>query len=196
MSDSELKALLELLAMLLFDWRHGVLFVLLIAAAVLDYRFHRIPNWLVLSGTLFGVFYNMAYPPFPQSGLLWSLEGWALGLAAFLPLYALSAMGAGDVKLMAMVGAFIGPGNTGWVLLYTLITGGFLSILFVLMHGTAGRMFRNLSQLFQLGLSDLLSGVRPDLRIATRASAGKLPYGIAIAMGTMAYLILHPLGWL
>lgn len=196
MSDSELKAMFELLAMLLLDWRNGVLFVLLITAAILDYRFHRIPNWLVLSGTLFGLFYNMAYPPFPQAGWLWSLEGWALGFAALLPLYAISAMGAGDVKLMAMVGAFIGPDNTLWVLMYTLITGGILSLLFVLVRGTAGRLWRNLSQLFQLGFIDLLSGVRPNLRIATSVSAGKLPYGIAIAMGTMAYLILHPFGWL
>jgi len=182
--------------MLVLDWRTGILFGLLLIAAITDYRTHRIPNWLVLSGALFGVIYNIAVPPFLHASWLWPLQGLGLGFVVFLPLYLLGVMGAGDVKLMAMVGAIIGPIDTVWVLLYTMITGGVLSIVMVLARGTATRLWRNLSTLFQLGFLNMLSGVRPDLHIDARLSAGKLPYGVAIAIGTIGYLTLHQLGFL
>jgi prepilin peptidase CpaA len=194
MSDSEFNAVLELLTSLVFDWRTGVLFLFLIAAAVIDIRSHRIPNWLVLSGALFGIIYNVSFLPFLPMGVLWPLEGLGLGFIAFLPLYLLGVMGAGDVKLMAMVGAFVGPRDMIWVLLYTMMAGGVLSILLVLARGTAGRMFYNISTLFRLGFLNAVSGGRPDLQIEATVSAGKLPYGLAIAVGTIGYLILHQLG--
>ena len=194
MSDSELNAMFELLAMLVFDWRTGILFLLLLTAAIIDYRSHRIPNWLVLSGVLFGVIYNIVFPPFLHAGFLWPLEGLGLGFIIFLPLYLIRAMGAGDVKLMAMVGAIIGPVDMIWVLLYTMIVGGVLSILLVLARGTGKRMLHNLNTLFHLNFLNTLSGIKPDLHIDGSASAGKLPYGVAIAIGTIAYLTLHQLG--
>ena len=182
--------------MLILDWRTGILMLLLVTAAITDYRTHRIPNWLVLSGTLFGLIYNMAVPPFRHASLLWPLEGLALGLIVFLPLYLLRIMGAGDVKLMAMVGAFIGPTDMVWVMPYIMIVGGVLSIVLVLVRGTARRMFSNLNTLFQLTYLNTMSGGRPDFRIDTSASAGKLPYGVAIAIGTIGYLTLHQLNFL
>lgn len=196
MSTSEFKAIVELLTMLVLDWRVGVLMVLLVTAAVIDYRSHRIPNWLVLSGTLFGLIYNVVFPPFPNANILWPLEGLGLGFIVFLPLYLIGAMGAGDVKLVAMVGAIIGPVDMVWVLLYTMIVGGVLAILFVLARGTAGRMVRNLITLFRLGFLNALSGIRPDLQVDAGVSAGKLPYGVSIAIGTIGYLMLHQLGLL
>lgn len=196
MSHLEFTAMLELLTMLILDWRTGILMLLLVMAAVFDYRSHRIPNWLVLSGALFGLLYNTAFPPFLHAGFLWPLEGLGIGFIVFLPLYLLGVMGAGDVKLMAMVGAFLGPVDTIWVLLYTMIVGGVLSLIFVLAHGTARRMFRNLNTLFQVGFLNTLAGSRPDFHIDASASAGKLPYGVAIAIGTIGYLTLHQLGFL
>ena len=105
-------------------------------------------------------------------------------------------MGAGDVKLLAMVGAFLGPGETFYAALASMIVGGVLSILFVLARGTARRMFRNLGSLFQLGLLSVAGGSKPNLRIAAGVSAGKLPYGVAIAIGTIGYLVSDQLGFL
>jgi prepilin peptidase CpaA len=192
----EFKAMLDLLAMLFCDWRTGILMLLLTGAAVYDYRSHRIPNWVVLSGALFGVIYNTALPPSPHDNILFPLAGLGLGLLLFLPLYLVRAMGAGDVKLLAMVGAFLGPGETFHAALAIMIVGGVLSILFVLVRGTALRMFHNLASLFQLGFLGAQGGPAPSLRITASASAGKLPYGVAIAIGTSGYLILHQLGFL
>jgi prepilin peptidase CpaA len=196
MPDSEFKAMLELLAMLFFDWRTGMLMLLLAAAAVSDYRSHRIPNWLVLSGALFGVIYNTALPPSAHDNILFPLAGLGLGLLLFLPLYLVRIMGAGDVKLLAMVGAFLGPGETFYVALATMVVGGVLAILFVLVRGTALRMYRNLVSLFQLGFLSVAGGSKPDLQIGADMSAGKLPYGVPIAIGTIGYLALHQLGFL
>jgi prepilin peptidase CpaA len=193
---SELKAVFDLLAMLFFDGRTGILMLLLAGAAVSDYRFHRIPNWLVLSGALFGLIYNTALPPSPHANILFPLAGLGLGLLLFLPFYLVRAMGAGDVKLLAMVGAFLGPGDTFYAALASMVVGGVLSILFVLVRGTARRLLYNLGSLFQLGLLSVAGGSKPNLRIGADVSAGKLPYGVAIAIGTIGYLITDQLGFL
>lgn len=195
MSDPEFRAALELLAMLVFDWRTGVLILLLVAASVFDYRSQHIPNWLVQVGVLFGLAYNIAVPPFPHAAMLWPFEGMGLGFIAFLPLYLIGAMGAGDVKLMTMVGAFVGPIDMVGVLLCTMIAGGVLSLPLVLAHGAAGPMLRNLGALFKLGFLNGQIGMRPDLRIAAEASAGKLPYALAISTGTLACLLSHQFGF-
>lgn len=197
MSHSEFNAMLDLLGMLLLDWRTGILLLLLTGAAISDYRFRRIPNRLVLSGILFGVVYNTALPPTPHDNIVFPLAGLGMGLLLFLPLYLVRVISAGDVKLLAMVGAFLGAGDTLRVALASMLAGGVLAILFVLLNGTALRMFRNLSTLFQLGIIDAMRGSAPDLRIYDGASAGKLPYGVAIAIGTIVYLVLRQLGfWL
>ena len=196
MPYSEFKAMLELLGWLFFDWRTGIVILLLIVAAVSDCRTRRIPNWLVLSGALYGVIYNTVLPPTPHDNILFPLAGLALGLLLFLPLYLVRAMGAGDVKLLAMIGAFLGPGDTFYAALATMIVGGVLAILFVLARGTALRMFHNLVSLFQLGFLSVAGGSKPDLQIEADMSAGKLPYGVPIAIGTIGYLVLNQLSFL
>ncbi|HEY6095283.1 MAG TPA: A24 family peptidase [Gallionellaceae bacterium] len=196
MSHSEFNAMLDLLAMLFMDWRTGILLLLLTGAAISDYRSRRIPNRLVLSGILFGVIYNTALPPSPHANILFPLAGIGMGLLLFLPLYLLRAMSAGDVKLLAMVGAFLGPGNTFYAALATMIVGGVLSILLVLARGTARQMFHNLAAIFQPGFLDAAGGFAPGRRITAGTSAGTLPYAVAIALGTIGYLVLHQLGFL
>ena len=188
--------MLELLAWLFFDWRTGILMLLLTVAAISDYRSQRIPNWLVLAGALFAVMYNTALPPTPHDNILFPLAGLGLGLLLFLPLYLVRAMGAGDVKLLAMAGAFLGPGDTLYAALATMIAGGVLAVVFVLMRGTALRMLHNLVALFHFGFVSAAGSFKPNLQITVGASAGKLPYGVAIAIGTIGYLVLHQLGFL
>ncbi len=195
MPYQEFKAMLELLGWLFFDWRTGIVILLLIVAAVSDFRTRRIPNWLVLSGALYAVIYNTVLPPTPHDDILFPLTGLALGLLLFLPLYFVGAMGAGDVKLLAMAGAFLGPGDTFHAALATMIVGGVLAILFVLAKGKALVMFQNLASMFQLSFLNVARGSAPSLQITPQASAGKLPYGVAIAIGTIGYLVLHQLSF-
>lgn len=196
MAEAEFKALLDLLASLFLSGRTGALVLLLAAAATIDFRTHRIPNWLVLSGALYATVYNTVLPPWPNGTILFPLAGLALGLLLFLPLYLLRAMGAGDVKLLAMVGAFVGADDVWRCALASLLAGGVLAILFVTLKGTALRLYNNLVSLFRVGLLDTMAGSIPSLRVSTAASAGKLPYGVAIALGTIGYLTLKRLAFI
>ena len=195
MADAELNAMLELLASLLFSGRTGALLLLLVTAAVIDFRSRRIPNWLVVSGAVYALVYNTVLPPWHNGTVLFPLAGLGLGLALFLPLYLLRAMGAGDVKLLAMCGAFLGPNEIWRAALVILLTGGVLAVVFVLANGTALRMVQNLATLFRVAALDTMTGAVPSLRIPASESAGRLPYGVAIAVGTAAYLVLHQLAF-
>ena len=67
------------------------------------------------------------------------MAGWIVGLLVFLPLFALRAMGGGDVKLLAAFGAWLGPALVFWVAVYGAIAGGLLALLLVLWRGPAAR---------------------------------------------------------
>jgi len=192
---SEWLAVVELLKMLALDLRTGVLIVLLVAAALIDTKSNRIPNWLVFGGAAFGIAYNAIFSVFPRDiGWLIALEGLGVGLGMLLPFYLLRAMGAGDVKLMAMVGAFLGPWHTLMAVLATFLAGGVLAIAFLLANGS---LRRGLLTTFAIGrgaMLDVAAGSKPVLALDASVSAGKLPYGVAIAVGTIGYLVLKQFG--
>src|SRR3954471_7823355 len=84
-----------------------VLLAMLLAAALFDVMYRRIPNWLTVSGVVLGLAMN-AIIGAPDSGIVFSLVGLMAGFTVYAVLYALRAMGAGDVKLMAAIGALVG----------------------------------------------------------------------------------------
>ena len=194
MQVGEMQSVFDLLAMLFFNWQMGTLTVLLLFAAISDCRSHRIPNRLVVLGISFAMIDQCVRWPVLE-GPLFVLGGVLVGLGLFLPLYLLRAMGAGDVKLLAMVGGFLGPADTFRVALATMIVGGVMAIIFVVVNGTIGLMTRNLRSLFQLGLLDVIGGRAPDLQLTPSLSAGRLPYGVAISAGTVGYLVVRQLGF-
>src|SRR5580693_1946341 len=93
----------------------------LVEAAVIDGWKLRVPNWLTFHFALGGLIYA-AWMGGGQM-LLWSLGGAVLGLALLLPLYAIGGMGAGDVKLLAGVGAWVGPAVTLWAFATSAVVG-------------------------------------------------------------------------
>jgi len=170
--------------------------VLMLLAAKQDISSHRISNKLVLTGVLFGVVLNGILPEglgfnsqVPGAlGWLAAFKGVAVGIGLFLPLYWLRAMGAGDVKLMGMVGAFLGPNDVLGAVLATLVAGGVMALLVVMWSKQLGPMWQNVKLIFYGSAVKLSTGQAPlmnDLPV----SVGKLPYAVAISLGTFAYLI-------
>ena len=193
--SSEITAMLELLQMLVLSPRTGVLMVLLLIAAVIDVRTSRIPNWLVFAGALYGLAYNAISPLYARDiGILFALGGLAVGLAALLPAYLFRVMGAGDVKLMAMVGAFLGASATVGAVLATLIAGGVLALTLAMRSGRTVRLLRNVAAVSRGTMVTMTTGIG-GLAVHDGPSAGKMPYGVAIAVGTIAYLVLSQLGF-
>jgi prepilin peptidase CpaA len=158
----------------------------LIEAAIIDGRSLRVPNWLTAHFLLGGWIY--AYLTGGGSLLLWSIAGAAVGLVSLLPLYAIGGMGAGDVKLMAGLGAWIGPVFTGWAFLSTAMAGGLMGLA---MMAWSGELVRHAAMIHVIGREVLT--VRDPVVLSELAARRKptmllLPYGIPIAVGTITYL--------
>ena len=144
-------------------------------AAVVDVRSRRIPNWLCGTTLVAGVLIHVW-----QSGLagvVVSLAGAALGLVILLPLYVVRVMGAGDIKLLASLGALVGPQGLVSVAVYAAIAGGIMSICLL---GRGGR------------LPVLLNDVLVFRRLPTPSGA-TAPYAVAIASGVYLSLLLPSL---
>jgi prepilin peptidase CpaA len=166
-----------------------VLIVLLMAAAVFDVLYRRIPNWLTVSGVLLGIALNAFIGP-PEAGLVFSLAGLAVGFGIYAVLYALRAMGAGDVKLMAAVGALVGYQRWFGIFFITALIGGVMALILVVSRGRLKKTFFNMSFI----LSEMKSG-RPaylgneELDVKNKKALG-LPHGAVIAVSTVFYLAL------
>lgn len=165
----------------------AVLLVLVAVAAGFDLKFRRIPNRLVLIGLVTSLALQIIF-----SGI-GGFKAWGLGLlvgfGVFLPLYLLRAMGAGDVKLMAMVGAFLGPVSALGAVLTTLVVGGALAIAVALWRGILKNTLTNIRFVLTLAMFKTLSGSGMQLD-QPPTSAGNLPYAVAIAVGTLGHLLL------
>jgi prepilin peptidase CpaA len=167
----------------------GILLTLLVLAAVIDARSYRIPNAITVAGMVLGVLVTMAEGPGMLVGLGRGVAGLALGLIALLPLYVFSIAGAGDVKLMAMVGAFVGVPDVFPALLFVLITGGVMAVFVVVSRGLTRRVVANLVFLLRAATATAITGVRgTDTRMV---SAGRLPYAVCICVGTAIFLFVR-----
>ena len=188
-------SLLELLGMLLINPRYSILFALLLVASISDCRSYKIPNWLTFGGSAFALIYSVFIPFSPQLGFGWSLGGFALGLCFMLPLYMLGIMGAGDVKLMAMVGAFLGMTHTVYAVLFVFVAGGLAALVYALWNRSLLRMASNVKLSLTALLFSTMGGLRPQMTPLDNLSVGKLPYAVSITFGTTAFLIAHQLGY-
>ncbi len=172
----------------------AVLAVLLLIAASIDCRTYRIPNWLTGSGMVFGLLYNTIANASWTDGLLGAFAGLAVGLLVLLPVYVLRVMGAGDVKLMAMVGAFIGFPDILQAVVCSLVVGGIAAVGVSLYRRAFRRMTVNVFDIVQSMAFAAMAGQRPAPSLAAIPSVGKLPYGVSIAVGTLAWLGARLLG--
>ena len=191
----DFESSIKVLAMLVKEPRTAVLFALLVIASVSDYRTHKIPNWLTAGGIVFALIYSAAVPFSRDHGFLWALGGLMVGFLVILPGYVLRIMGAGDVKLMAMVGAFLGVTDTLHAVIYSFIAGGIAALIFALHNHALARTLGNLKNMTQMMMLSAIGGFKPDIRMAPGQSVGKLAFGICISIGTMTYLVGKQLGF-
>ncbi len=165
-----------------------LLLLILSTAIVSDLRSRRIPNWLTGPGILLGLGIHTFMDHW--EGLKFSLEGIALGLGLFLILYMVGWIGAGDVKLYAVVGSFLGPFQTLSAAIIVALMGGLLAIFAIGFHSGWRKMgvwLRSCIQTLFLVRSAGAMAPVPD-------KALKLPYAVAIGLGTVGSYWWSPLG--
>ena len=170
----------------------AALLVLVLVAAIYDLRYRLIPNWLSIAGVLSGIALNVRllhWAGFRQAGL-----GLALAFAVYFPLFALRAMGGGDVKLMAAVGAIVGPSNWFVIFILTALSGGALALALLIARGGLIRALRRvLTILIELAHFRAPHGSDATLDVA-HPRAVTLPHAISICLGSIAFLWLSWVG--
>ncbi len=156
-----------------------VLAALLLAAAWIDCYAWRIPNVLTFGGSAAALLLSVLEPVAPAQALLLALGGLALGLLVMLPMYLLGVLGAGDVTLMAMVGAYLGAAHTIGAALLVFLTGGALAFAWVMRRQAWPQLWAVLG-----------SSLRA-LRVNERSPSplGRMPYGASICLGTVLYVV-------
>ena len=186
----------------MFDFTHlalwmktqGDLFLPLVLAlwiALVDLRSHRIPNYLTLATALTGLSFQLAFHGW--EGLGDGLLGMALGFAFLILPYVWGGMGAGDVKALAALGAWLGPGRTLFLFCYMGIAGGVIALGVLWWRGLLWDKLRGawavllnlvLCRPFRAAAGPGEGGLDPFFREETPG----IPYGVAMALG-MAVLL-------
>lgn len=161
---------------------HWLLLGPLLIAAYTDLRYGMIYNWLTLPAMLVGV------------GLHTWLAGWVgltgasgaalLGLMVLYPGFMVGGMAAGDLKLMAAIGAFLGWPSIFGAIGYSMLAGGLLALLHAARHRVLARTLR---RLWGMTTSWVVPGMKADLDFQ-RSEAPPYLYGIAIVLGTIAWM--------
>jgi prepilin peptidase CpaA len=159
-----------------------------IAACVTDLRARRIPNVLTFGAAGVAVAAHGYVDGWP--GVLTAMGGWGAGVAVFLPFFLLGGMGAGDVKLLAALGAWLGPREALWLAIYASLAGGVVALLIALGHGYLGTALRNVRGLLTYWW---LVGPRPmpGLTLDRGAGAPRIAYAVPIFLGTIATIWLQ-----
>jgi prepilin peptidase CpaA len=182
----------ELLSWFADTWPVWFVTITLVVAAVIDGYQLKVPNWLTYPFIISGWIYSAAFSGFSGwEGLGYSLAGTAVGLALLLPPYAIGGMGAGDVKLLAGVGAWMWPSVTFYAFAVSTIVGAIIAIGMVLWTKS---WEKHRSQFW--GIFNEIITIKDPEKLAEIAAERKprmflLPYGIPIAIGSIGYFAWH-----
>jgi prepilin peptidase CpaA len=152
---------------------------LAVIIAYYDVRYRRIPNAFVLATLAAGLAINMIFAGF--QGVAASLGGCALGFVLMFMLHIFGAMGAGDVKLFAAIGAVTGAQLVIPTFLVVILTGGLLAIVSMV---RAGMVKTTMHRVLQI-LVGLLPGWQMPKFAVPADRKYTIPYGVAITMGSI-----------
>jgi prepilin peptidase CpaA len=154
--------------------------VVLVLAAGIDLRTRRIPNWLSVPFLLSGLMVPAIGSGW--TGLRTSFAGFGLALLLFgLPCF-LRAMGMGDLKLAAGVGAWIGPSQFWLAFIATAIVGVVPAVIYAVRRRSLGRCLDNAGDLI---VHLVKTGRRHEEIQLGNQAALSMPYAPAIAIGTL-----------
>ena len=167
------------------NWHVKVVCILLIWAAYIDGKQLRVPNWLTFPMVLSGLVYSAWVGGW--AGLGDGLVGMCVGLATLLPLYAVGGMGAGDVKLMAGIGAWLGASATWNAFVVSVIVGAVMAVAMVAWRKSWKKHCGNFSQIVLEFMTVKSPGELSRIAAERKPQMLLLPYGIPICVGSIAY---------
>lgn len=161
-----------------------VLIIALCISLVTDIRQRKILNVVTLPAILFGfVYYTITLG---WAGFLFSGKGFLVGLGVLLIPYLLGGMGAGDVKLMAAIGALTGAAFTFYAFVYTALIGGLIALVLIFKERGVWNTIRSFFFTITFFRSDLGSMMMKK----DKSNSIAFPYGVAIVLGTVCAGVL------
>lgn len=146
-----------------------ILGLISLLGCVYDWKIRKIPNWLTLGSSFLIILLSTI---FKTNGLLNSVSGFLVGIALLFIPYLFGAMGAGDVKLLGALGAIVGVKEVVVLFFYSAICGLFLGLIWMCRRPGNFKFLITTGQI---------------LPVVDKSQ--KLPYGLAIFMGTILYII-------
>ena len=164
----------------------SAVFAISLIACVTDLRTKRIPNVLTFGAALAGLAAHTALEG--SAGALTAAGGWFAGLVIFIPFFALGGMGGGDVKLLAALGAWLGPYETLYLALYSGVAGGVLAVAMALARGYLRVALANVLDMIRYWRE---SGIRPVPNFTLDTpNAPRLAYAVPMFLGVLVTLWL------
>jgi prepilin peptidase CpaA len=158
-----------------------------LAGCAHDLHDRRIPNYLTFGSAIVAVGYHLVTAGW--SGLGTATAGWALGIALFLPFFLLRGMGGGDVKLLAALGAWVGPLTLLSLTFYTAIAGGGMALIVIVRRRHLAASLRNF---WLLMCHWRVVGIKPLAELSLEnKNAPRLAYGLPIAAGALITIWQH-----
>ena len=163
-------------------------------AAFFDMEWRRIPNWLILFGLSVALGLNglRGMKEFYQS-----LLGIGVGIGILFIPFAFRWIGAGDVKFLGVMGAFVGPHLLPRVLWYSALVAGLIAILSLMIKHFNMNFLRHAAKDFNQALLSLLTFGRGQAESANASTARNrqgVPWGVGIGLGTVVAYYLDPVG--
>jgi prepilin peptidase CpaA len=162
-----------------------ILIFVLITSLVTDLRSRKILNIITVPSILIGIIYSTLTEGL--SGFILSGQGLVVGLGVLLIPYLIGGMGAGDVKLMAAIGALMGTSFVFYSFIYTALIGGLIAVTLIVKQRGFWNPLKNFLFNVTFFRSDLGSMLLPSKE--ERLSRISFPYGVAIVLGTFCTLI-------
>lgn len=157
------------------------------AAVVFDVRTRRIPNFLTFGAAAAALVFAAVVGG--VQGTLIALAAWVVGAALFFPFFALGGMGAGDVKLLAALAAWMGPGDAVYLAIFASIAGGVIAVGVTLLRGYTRQALANVGLML---MHWRVVGPRPVPGLTlSDGTAPRLAYAIPIAVGALCTLWRH-----
>lgn len=167
------------------NWVMWTVSVTLVVAAVIDGLYLKVPNKITYPLIVSGWIYSAAVGGF--SGLGWSLLATLFGLALLFGLHLIGGMGAGDVKLLAGIAAFVHIEHTWYIFVATTIVGAIMATIQIALSGEWQKHYAQaqsiLREIVTVRNADKLYEISQERKPRMRL----LPYGIPMTIAAIGY---------
>lgn len=175
----------EFLNHLTDNWAMWAVSVTLVVAAVIDGMYLKVPNKITYPLIVAGWIYSTAVGGL--SGLGWSLAATFFGLALLFFLHLIGGMGAGDVKLLAGIAAFVHIEHTWWIFIATTIVGGVMAAFQIALSGDWVKHWTQAQSILQEIVEVRNADKLYENSQARKSRMRLLPYGIPMTIAAIGY---------